>query len=110
MLRPRAVRSLLVEEVAALRVDPEDRDPAAYRHELVQARKKALAFVLLCAVALVALVATRLPGDAELVEGFGPFYLLFLLVIAAAAGFRLGQWEKYRAVERAVEGLGDGEE
>ena len=107
MLRPQAVRSLLVEEIASIRIEPDDRTTDGYREALEQARKKALAFVLLCAVALGILVLTRVPGDAELLEGFGPLYLLGLLLVAAAAGFRLGQWEKYRAVGRAVEGLGD---
>ena len=107
MLRPRAVRELLVEDVASLRLDAADRTPEACGEVLRAARKKALAFVLLCGAAVAALVFTRAPADLDLAADFGSLYLLALLIIAAAAGFRLGQWEKYRAVERVVEELGD---
>lgn len=101
MLRLQAVRSLLVEDVASLPVDEEHSEVGTVER-VRTARKKALAFVILCWTALLVLVFTRLPGDPALLEGFGSVYLSGLLIVATAAGFRLGQWEKYRAVQRAL--------
>ncbi|MDX1630948.1 MAG: hypothetical protein R3234_03755 [Thermoanaerobaculia bacterium] len=104
MLRLQAVRSLLVEEVASLRIEGEPSD-ARPDERLDTARKKALAFVVLCWTALLVLILTRVPGDPALLEGFGSLYLAGLLIVATAAGFRLGQWEKYRAVQKALADL-----
>ena len=105
MLRPRAVREMLVEDVASVRLESEDRTSEGCLHALRAARRKALAFALLCGTALVVLIFARVPADPDLAPGFGSLYLTGLVVIAVAAGFRLGQAEKLRAVERVVEDL-----
>lgn len=118
MLRERAIRSLLVEEVAGLRpapppeeppdepVDAEEADRARLEAEadaLRQAERRALLVVVVDWLALAVLFVFRdtaaqfLPFDAtvDTVFTFG------VLAVAVHSGFRLGQVEKYRAVIRA---------
>jgi hypothetical protein len=89
MLRKRAIRSLLVEQVAGLRL------------------REALLMVGLDWIALAVLFllrdrgATFLPMDGTIETVF----TLGVMIVAIHSGFRLGQLEKYRAVARAHEDL-----
>jgi len=123
MLRLRAVRSLLVEEVGGIagsrsrrwsrgepdeaseEQTPEERDEHL-RDELERASRKALGMVVLCWTAIVVLFLTHENPDRFLsFRGIETVFTLGILVIATYAGFRLGQWEKYRAVRRVAEEL-----
>lgn len=125
MLRLRAVRSLLVEEVGGIagsryrrwsrgepdeaseEQTPEERDEVL-RDELERASRKALGMVVLCWTAIVVLFLTHENPDRFLsFQGIETVFTVGILVIATYAGFRLGQWEKYRAVTRAVEELAE---
>ena len=130
MLRKRAIRSLLVEEVAGLRLprpgqsgepgepsepgDPDDPpselDPAELelrdqREALEKAEKKALFAVGLDWIALVVLFVLRDTSTAFLPTGptIDTVFTLGVVAVAVHSGFRLGQREKYRAVRRAWE-------
>lgn len=112
MLRIQAVKSLLVEEVAGIAL-PRETAPCAEEtahllRELGRACRKALFIVALCWGAITILLAThpqrvRFLGFEELETVF----TLGILLVATYAGFRLGQWEKYRAVRRVVEELAE---
>lgn len=137
MMRLRAVKSLLVEEVGgiagprarlrekrrarreaegaqgeaseearqALEETPEEAD-RRLREDLEQASRKALGVVILCWTAILVLLLThREPETFLALEGLEVVFTVGILVVATYAGFRLGQWEKYRAVRRAVEEL-----
>lgn len=113
MWRSRAVRSLLVEEVGGLRIHPpEPGDAAAEAEEqaavLRQARRRA---ALVVAADWTALALLFLFRDRQL-----PFFpttapevvfTLGVLLLAVHSGFRLGQLEKYRAVDRAYRELAE---
>ncbi|MFP3941697.1 MAG: hypothetical protein ACLF0P_15470 [Thermoanaerobaculia bacterium] len=122
MLRPRAIRSLLVEEVASLRVagppaggdleGAEERDRLrqdAEREALERAEHRALRVVGLDWAALVVLFLLRdpaavfLPMDATV----DTVFTLGVVVVAVHSGFRLAERGKYRAVRRAWEELTD---
>lgn len=122
MLRPRAIRSLLVEEVAALRVPgppaggdveaAEERDRLrveAEREALERAERRALLVVGLDWIALVVLFLFRdptavfLPMDATVDSVF----TLGVVAVAVHSGFRLAEGSKFRAVRRAWEELAD---
>lgn len=127
MLRKRAIRSLLVEEVAGLRAatlprgDGGEEDaplpPAEtieetrrVQHEaLEQAERRALLVVGLDWLALVALFLLRDPAVPFLPAGptVETVFTLGVLAVAVHSGFRLGQLEKYRAVRRAWDDLAD---
>lgn len=129
MLRKRAIRSLLVEQVAGLRpreagpdepaesTEPE-RAPgdasssaavsaAAELEALKKAVRRALLMVGLDWIALAVLFllrdrgATFLPMDGTVETVF----TLGVIAVAIHSGFRLGQLEKYRAVSRAYDEL-----
>jgi len=119
MLRKRAIRSLLVEQVAGLRLrETEGEEPAAgdeapaeaaveetaaQVEALSKARRRALLMVALDWIALAVLFllrdrgATFLPMDGTIETVF----TLGVVAVAIHSGFRLGQFEKYRAVARA---------
>lgn len=112
MLRKRAVRSLLVEQIAGLRLnDPaadEPDDEAVDRTErdaLDHARKKARALAFLALGALVALFVTRpaaerfLPMNATT----DTLFTIGVLTVAIFAGYRLGTLEKLNAVAKLHE-------
>ena len=114
MLRLRAVRALLVEDVAGLRRRPgpparpaDDDEPVEdprlrEARELATARRRALAVALLCAGALVALFALREPGRPWLAPGLSEegAFTAGVLLVAAYAGFRLAQYLHLRTVSR----------
>lgn len=112
MLRIRAVRELLVGDVAGVyvpRTDLEEPDAApsrddALRFELDRAVRKALGMVVLAAVAVAVLLLTHPePGSSLVFEGEETVFTVSILLIAGYAGYRLGQWEKYRSVARALD-------
>lgn len=133
MMRLRAVRSLLVEEVAGipgtrsrrwsrrasedeprddLRDDPEAEtvslleQEAFLRAELDRVSRKALGMVVLCWTAILVLLLTHESPERFLsFEGIELVFTVGILVVASYSGFRLGQWEKYRAVTRVVKEL-----
>jgi len=132
MLRKRAIRSLLVEEVAALRLPEADEEPdqtdaesatasseapgAEDRAELREqeqeealrhAERRARLIVALDWIALAVLFVLR-----DTTEAFLPFgamidtvFTLGVVAVAIHSGFRLGQLEKYRAIARVYERL-----
>jgi len=117
VIRLRAVRALLVEEVAGLR-RPRPEEPvgegdggesgsdedagARESRELARARRRALAVALVCAAAVAALFALREPGRAWLVLGRSEegAFTAGVLLVAAYAGFRLAQYLHLRTVAR----------
>lgn len=119
MWRGRAVRSLLVEAVAGLRPpeappgeasageasageSPGAGEAARLREALSAAVRRAALMVGVSWAALVALLASRTSGGPFLrFAGEETVFSLGVLAVAVYSGFRLGQWEKYRAVERA---------
>lgn len=116
MLRLRAVRALLVEDVAGLRRAPEREPPLAgaedlesaedprlrESRELTRARRRALAVSLLCAGALAALFVLRDPTRPWLAPGRNEegAFTVGVLLVAAYAGFRLAQYLHLRTVSR----------
>lgn len=119
MMRLRAVRSLLVEEVAGIpgtrsrrwsrgtaEAEPEPKAEASLRAELERMSRKALGMVVLCWTAVLVLLLThQKPGRFFSLEGVDLAFTLGILVVAVYSGFRLGQWEKYRSVIRVMEDL-----
>lgn len=116
MMRLKAVRALLVGEVAGLRVvaveaAEEGFDVAAEqfvreREVLTKARRRALLVALLDGVALVVLFAFRDAGRAILpTQGEEMVFTLGVLVVAIHLGFRLAQHLQLRTVERLFEEL-----
>lgn len=132
MLRKRAIRSLLIEDVAGLHLpEPDEAEgpPAdggdhagaeagpteethALREEeqeqaLRDAERKAKLVVALDWTALAVLFVLRDTGEAFL--PFGPttdtIFTLGVMAVAIHSGFRLGQLEKLRAVARMYERL-----
>lgn len=97
MWRTRAVRSLLIEDIAGLRsaADP-DVDPSP---ELDRARRRGQAIVALEWSALALLFVLREAGREFLPLGpsIDAVFTLGVLAVAIHSGFRLGQLEKYRA-------------
>lgn len=123
MLRRRAVRDLLLEEVAGVRhpgPDDEASLPLAEREELERelegerlddlekAERRSLLVALLDWAAIVVLFLFRedavpfmpIEGGIEDVLSFG------LLAVATHSGLRLGDYGRYRAVRRALDRLG----
>lgn len=123
MLRKRAIRSLLVEQVAGLRLrETEAEEPAsgdavpaeaaveeaaAQLEALRKAERRALLMVALDWIALAVLFLLRDQGSTFLpMDGtIETVFTLGVVVVAIHSGFRLGQLEKYRAVARAHEDL-----
>ncbi|MCP4200528.1 MAG: hypothetical protein GY769_01175 [bacterium] len=104
MFRTRAVRQLLLEDIAGVRRHPEPEDSVA---ALERARRRALLVVVFDWIAILILVFVR-ARSGEMFS-IGPsedsIFSLGLLAIAAHSGFRLGQLEKIRAVARALDEL-----
>lgn len=133
MLRKRAIRSLLVEEVAGLKLatsadrhgegaaDETDRAESPAPEEIAEraredqlaalerAEKKALFMIGLDWLALVALFLLREPAAPFLPTGptVDTVFTLGVILVAVHSGYRLGQLEKYRAVRRAWDDLAD---
>jgi len=135
MLRLRAVRALLVEEVAGLRrpeadqpvgessaesgpesvaesaPEPEE-DPAALEtRALARARRRALAVALLCAAAVAVLFVLHDGESPWLVSGRSEetAFTAGVLLVAAYAGFRLAQYLHLRTLARLHRELRDRE-
>lgn len=116
MMRLKAVRGLLVGEVASLRVaavesaeegfDAASEQVAREREALAKARRRALLVAVLDGVALAVLFAFRDAGRAFLsTEGEELVFTLGVLVVAVHLGFRLAQFLQLRTVERLYEEL-----
>lgn len=116
MLRIRAVRELLVGDVAGVHVSRPDDEPADsdsapsptrsedLRYELDRAARKALGMVVLAVTAVAVLLLTHPePGNVWIFEGEELVFTLGILLIVGYGGYRLGQWEKYRSVARALD-------
>lgn len=111
MLRPRAIRSLLL-DVAALRRSPTesaggvetlDEERAALR----QAARRALLVVVVDALAIAILFAMRDRTRAFLVFDRSPetVFTLGVLLVAIHLGFRLAQYMQLQRVARALDDL-----
>ena len=107
MWQTRAVLSLLRNDVAELRQGPRDAEPEPFAEALERARKRAALVVLVDWLAIAALLLGSEAGGPALTVGPRVETLLTagLLAIAVHSGFRLGQLQKYRAVERVGRGL-----
>ena len=108
MWHTRAVISILFEEVARLRrPDAALPDPREIFAVLAKARRRCLLAVLVDWSAIVLLVLAN--RDAAAILTLTPtaetVLTLGVLAVAVHSGFRLGQLEKYRAVERAAQDL-----
>lgn len=126
MLRPRAVRALLVEEVAGLRRsepapgepgadaagEPEAEERRDQERRLVRAGRRALAVAIACAAAVAVLFALRAPARAWLAPGRGEegAFTIGVLLVTAYAGFRLAQYLHLRTVARLHRELAEREE
>jgi hypothetical protein len=130
MLRPRAVRALLVEEVAGLRRgrplhregEPGENPPAeaeaeaAERREqerdLDRARRRALVVAIACAAAVAVLLALRDPARPWLAPGRHEegVFTIGILLVTAYAGFRLAGYLHLRTVARLYRELAEREE
>jgi len=107
MLRIHAVRSLLIDDVARLHSDRRSGpDPIA---SLRKAGRRALSMAILdwAAILVLFLLRDRQAGFLEIGATEQGLFALGILAVATHAGFRLGQREKYSAVERALAGLPD---
>ncbi|MEM7480168.1 MAG: hypothetical protein AAF481_03245 [Acidobacteriota bacterium] len=115
MLRSKAVRALLVEEVGGLRVDRpiaekgEAPDPAAEsaaeREALAKASRKALGVALLDLVAVLVLFTFR-PAETPFLDPGATEHGVFtlgILLITAHGGFRLAQYLQLRTIGRLHE-------
>ena len=106
MWRTRAVLSLLHEEVAGLPRDESDsaEDRAA---AMARARRRARLVVALDWAAIVVLVVFGELAVTGLSFGASEqtVFTLTILAVAVHSGFRLGQLDKLRAVDRAAERL-----
>ncbi len=119
MWRERAVRSILVEDVAGLRPrapaaqgdpDPGNADSAAAgERALAKAVRRSVIVVALDWIAIAILFVVR-DLDFRFLD-LGPtedaIFTLGVLAVAAHSGFRLGQLEKLRAVARACRELAE---
>lgn len=118
MFRARAVKQLLLEDIAGLAeaaptegevettsAEAEVSDDS--RSRLARAQRRALLVAVLDWIAIIVLVIVRARSG----EGFvvGPteesIFSIGLLAIAVHSGFRIGQLEKLRAVERALDDM-----
>ena len=106
MLRRTAIRALLHEHVLGL--GPGDDLSAESRRELLRSRRRRGAILVAAEwIAILLLVLSRDPALPFLT--LGPeqqtLFSIGILVVVAHSGFKLGQLEKLRAVERAIEEL-----
>lgn len=106
MMHLRAVRSLLLDDVALLR-RPDDA-PATAIEVVSRARARAALVVLLDWAAILALFLWR-AGEPMLVLGATEeaIFTLGVLAVAVHSGYRLAQRQTLGAVERALESLPD---
>jgi hypothetical protein len=116
MLRLRAIRALLVEEVGGLRSTAaagETPEAAAGRERegLARAARRALFFVVLDLAAVAALFALREPAQAFLRPGATEegIFTLGVLVVVAHAGYRFAQYRHLRTLARLHAELGERE-
>lgn len=102
MLRIEAVEALLVDDVARIRESAEDTGERL--EQLGRARRRAGFVAAIDWLAILALFALRDTAADFLTLGANErsIFSIAVLAIAVHSGFRLGQWEKYRAVEDAV--------
>ena len=107
MLRLRAVRALLVDDVGNLRVvrgeeiAPEE-ELAREREALERARKRSALVAAVDLAAIAVLFALRDPGRVFLFLGRGEetAFTLGVLALAVHLGFRLAQYQAYRDLAR----------
>ena len=105
MLQTHAVRSILFDDVAGVRPDPQrPNEPLGALHK---ARRRALIVAIVDWAAILALFLLRDGPTEFLAAGASEqgLFTLGVLAVATHAGFRLGQMEKYAAVARALEEL-----
>lgn len=106
MLRTRAVRRLLVEDVAGIHLpgaEEEEPDQVTLEEALEGAPRRALVVSGLLALGLVFLLASRPPGEPFFVfRGTDTVFSLAALAVAGYAGFRLAQWRNYGTIRRAL--------
>ena len=107
MLRLRAVRSMLVEEVGGLRgaaveSDTPEEVGGREREALTRASRRALFYVALDLAAVTALFILREPATAFLTPGASEegIFTLGILAIVAHAGYRFAQYRHLRTVAR----------
>ena len=105
MLRVEAVRSMLFDGVAGLRLEPRAGDTPEVG--LARARRRAIAVAAIDWVAILALFLLRDSGADFLAPGSTErgLFTLGILAVATHSGFRLGQLEKYAAVARTLDQL-----
>ncbi len=105
MLRPKAVEALLYEEVARLRRPAETGDER--RRELARARGRALLVAVIdwLAIALLFLWRDPLAEFLRLGATEESIFTVAVLAVAVHSGFRLGQRERYGAVDAALRSL-----
>ena len=110
MLRMRAIRELLIEDVAGIPVGhagDEADEPSELYLQLERAVRRAGLVIALSWAALVLLLATRRAEGPWLALGPGEetIFAIGVLVVAVYSGFRLGQRDKLRAVQRVLKRL-----
>ncbi|HVS03339.1 MAG TPA: hypothetical protein VMT16_11265 [Thermoanaerobaculia bacterium] len=112
MLRLRAVIHLLAEDVAGMRLggpyEGEGDGAIAARvvADLRQGERRALMVAVIAGLALGLLLAARQGGAPFLsFAGEDALFSAAALLVAAFGGLRLGQWQRLRAVRRALEEL-----
>jgi len=105
MLQMHAVRSILFDDIAGIRPDPESRDDPI--GALRKARRRALLVAAIDWVAILTLFLLRDGPTGFLAAGASEqgLFTFGVLAVATHAGFRLAQMEKYTAVMRALEEL-----
>ena len=103
--RTRAIRSFLVEDVAALRPAEETAVEARRALQAASRKGRGVAGFDLAALLVLIWVRSATPPVLELGRSAEALFSLGLLAIAVHCGFRLGQLEKYRAVERTLDEL-----
>lgn len=104
MLRPAAVRALLLQEIAGL---PSETNPLAALDRLNVAMRRAglVALVDIGAIAFLLAMADRSVPFLTLGANERTAFTIGVLGVALHAGFRLAQLLTLRAVRRAVESL-----
>ncbi len=113
MWRQRAVRSMLIEDVAGLRPRAAEKGDDAAAGAAERALDKAIRRgVLVVALDWIAIAILFLVRDLDFrFLDLGPtedaVFTLGVLAVAAHSGFRLGQLEKLRAVARACRDLAE---
>ncbi len=107
MWRTQAVISTLLEDVAGLRIERQDRSPPETLERLRRAERRALRVVGLDWAAVLILLLFRDRSQAFLPLGatIDTVFTLGILAVAVHSGFRLGQLEKLKAVGRACREL-----